>query len=572
MRNVEIAWAFSELADLMELSGEDFFKIRAYRRAAKVISSLEEPVSVMYKKNTLASVAGLGKRITAKVGELLEKGKIDKLERLRKEIPSGLPEIMVLPEIGPKRAAFFYKNLGITSIHELENAARKGKLRGLKGIGIKTEMEIIRNIDMIKSRSDNKKFRLSLARELLSELTGYLENLSGVDKVSSAGSVRRWKEMVGDLDVLVVSSKPESVIESFAYHPHFIKILDKEDKFIRCLTRWGIQVELAVVDQEDYPLALLQKTGSKEHLRDLAECAEDVDLAGIIARGGDVSNYKKEFNSEEEIYSHLNMQYIPPELREGAGEVESARLGVIPSLVNIDDICGDLHIHSSWSDGNAPIEDIAKRAEQKGYQYIAITDHSQSLKIAGGLEPVKLREQYEYIDDLNKDNTAFRILKGIEVDILSDGELDMNDEILERADVVIASVHSGFKQDRETITSRVIKALENKHVDIIGHLTGRLLGTRNAYDIDVDKVLETAARHGKIMEINSSPDRLDLNEENARKAAELDVKIVINTDSHSLVHLDEMEYGVAVARRAGLRSSDIINTYELNRLLSEIKR
>lgn len=565
MHNAEIAWSFSELADMMELKGADYFKIRAYRHAARIFLSLEEPIEIMYKQKTLAAVPGIGSKILAKVGELLEKGKMEKLERLRAEIPGGLLEIMTLPGIGPKRAAFLYKSLGLQSIEQLEKAARNKKIRNLKGMGVKTEFEIIRNIETLRGNAG--KFQLSLARELAKELLEYLEGLPGVDKVSVVGSVRRWKETVTDLDLLVSSFEPEKVLSNFTYHPYFTKILERDINFIGCLTRWGIKVELAVVSPDEYAYALFYKTGSKHHLKELSKYSGEWKPTFNGFKNQEGNSIRKNFGSEEDIYSFLKLQYIPPELREGRGEVKAARAGNIPTAVTIKSIRGDLHMHSNWSDGTASIEEIADRAREKGYEYIAITDHSQSLKIAGGLDLKRLNEQYDYIDKLNKKFEDFKVLKGIEVDILAKGGLDFDDEVLEQADVVVASVHSGFKQDRETITSRVIQAVENKHVDIIGHLTGRLLGSREAYELDIERVLEAAGRYGKVMEINSSPDRLDLNETNARMAVDFGAKIAINTDSHSLKHLDEMEYGVAIARRAGLESEDIVNTMELEHLL-----
>ncbi len=570
MRNVEIAWIFCELADLMEIKGLDRYKIKAYRQAAKSFSSIEESIENIYSKKNLSELPGISRRISAMVGQLIEKGKIDELEELRTQIPRSLLKVVNLPGIGPKRAALFYYNLGIEDIEDLERSAGKGELRSLKGVGVKTEMEIISNIGIM--RSEKEKYKLSLARELAVELIDYLESMSGVEKVSVVGSVRRWKDVVGDLDLLVSSPCPDRVLDNFTFHPHLNKVLLKEKDFIRCSTHWGIKVELAVVSAEKYPFSLLWKTGSKAHIKELSEYTGKWELTsqGLRDETGEIYNGTL-FDSEEAIYSFFDLAYIPPELREGSGEVRLVKSGLLSSIIKTDDICGDLHVHSNWSDGSASIEELALKAKEKGYQYIAITDHSQSLKVAGGLNPARLEEQYRYIDELNSDIDSFKILKGIEVDILLKDGLDFNNETLNKADLVIASVHSGFNQDGDTITSRIIQAIENKEVDIIGHLTGRLLGSRKGYSLEVEKVMEAAAREGKILEINSSPDRLDLDDKNARLAADFGVKLAINTDSHSVKHLDEMEYGVAVARRAWLKPEDIINTLNLEQIMNIIK-
>ncbi|MFZ5642343.1 MAG: DNA polymerase/3'-5' exonuclease PolX [Bacillota bacterium] len=567
MHNVEIAWAFYELADLLEFKGDDFFKIRAYRQAAGVISGLNEPVEDMYHKKALIKVPGIGKNIVSKIGELLEKGKMDKLEKLRAEIPPGLLEIMALPGIGPKRAAFLYEAIGVKTLEELERAAKDRKVRFLKGMGAKMELDILSNIKMIRRRTG--KFLLAVARELALDLCRYLGKVPGVDRVDLAGSVRRWRETVEDIDLIAACTHFDTVLDSIAYHPRTREVVERRENYIKVKTWWGIPVELVTVEPERFWYALIWETGSEGHLKELSRHALknnwEFSKEGIKPWDGNIPAEMP--SSEEDIYSLLKLNYIPPELREGTGEVDAAQFGRIPRLVETVDIRGDLHLHSQWSDGAATIDDLVKKARDKGYSYIAITDHSQSLKIARGLTEERLADQYDHIDRLNRGLDGFRVLKGVEVDILSGGGLDFIDEILERADVVVASVHSGFKQDRERITSRILEAVENPHVDIIGHLTGRLLGHREGYAVDVERVLKEAGRRGKIMEINASPDRLDLNDEHARMAVEYGARIAINTDAHDLRRMDEMEYGVSVARRAGLEPKSIVNTFELEDLL-----
>jgi len=475
---------------------------------------------------------------------------MDKLEKLRSEIPRGILEIMVLPGIGPKKAAFLHQSLGVESLEDLEKAARDRKIRFLKGMGAKTEIDIISNIKMIRNRTG--KFLLALARDLAMGLRGYLEGVSGVERVEVAGSVRRWRETVEDVDLVASSRSFKAALDALAYHPRTREVLDRSENYIRVMTWWGIPVELVTVNPENFWYALLWETGSEGHLEELAAHA---------AR----NNW--EFTREG---MRLTGGFIPPELRQGANEVESALEGSIPGLVSTADIRGDLHLHSDWSDGASNIEEIVARAKDKGYKYVAITDHSQSLKIARGLSTERLAEQFAVIDRLNERLEGIRVLKGAEVDILAGGGLDFDDQTLEGADVVVASVHSGFKQDRETITSRILEAVKSPHVDIIGHLTGRVLGYREGYAVDAEKVLREAGKRGKIMEINASPDRLD--EKNARMAVDFGARIAINTDAHDLKRMDEMEYGVSVARRAGLQPRDIVNTLELEDLLKIIKR
>lgn len=562
VQNIEVAWVFYELADLLEFKGEDFFKVRAYRNAARKIAALEEPLEEIRRRGMLGKIPGIGKNIAAKIDEMMATGGLTKYRELQQEIPPGLPAIMSLPGIGPKKARVLWEGIGVTTVEELREAARAGRVRKLPGMGAKSENEILRNIGMQKER--HGRVLLSTARDLAEEMAGYLKMVPGVSRVEVGGSLRRWQETAGDIDLVAASAEPENVTAALAAHPRVKEVLSRDGKFIRVLTRWNIPVDLVAVPEKAFWPALLQSTGSKEHYRRLGEMAaeQDFSLDGLAGAG---------LKDEEGIYQRLGLPHIPPELRENRGEIEAARAGKLPHLVNLGDIRGDLHVHTTWSDGQHTLEQMVARAREKGYHYLAVTDHSPSLKIARGLSLERLQAQHREIAELNEKLEDFTVFTGIEVDILPGGSLDCPEDILKEAGLVVASVHSAFKQDRETMTKRILSAVESEHVDIIGHLTGRLLGHREGYALDVERVLEAAAKTGTALEINSSPDRLDLNDVHARRAKEAGAKLAINTDAHDRKRLNEMIYGVAVARRAWLEPSDIINTLPLEKLQKFLK-
>lgn len=580
MHNVEISWAFKELADILEFLGEDFFKVRAYRRAAKIIAGLERPAEELYRQGTLGKIPGIGKNILAKIGELLTKGEMEKLNALRREVPAGILEIMALPGIGPRRARFLYEQLGVTSLEELERAAREKKVRALKGMGVKTEMEILRSIELVRRRQGE--VLLPLARELAREMAECVREAPGVLAVSAAGGVRRWQETVGEILLVAAAKSAEPVLGTLAAHRRVRKVIWRGDGGIRVQTWWGIPVELRVVKPREYGVALIQATGSEEHCTGLFALARNKGLLPedllFSPAAGDAAQPVPEFpgaplpQAEEEVYRRLGLWPVPPELREGGEELEAAQRSEPPRLVETGDIKGDLHVHSDWSDGASSILQLVERAKEKGYQYIAITDHSRSLGVARGLSLERLAEQHRFIRELNEKEKDFRVLTGVEVEILPKGGLDFPEEILAEVDVVVASIHSGFRQDRETITGRLLEAVKNEHVDIIAHPTGRLLGEREAYAVDMERVLEAAARYGKILEINSSPDRLDLDPHYARLARQYGAKLAINSDAHDLRRLDEVIYGAAVARRAWLGPEDVVNTMDLPDLLKFLGR
>ncbi|WP_066640331.1 DNA polymerase/3'-5' exonuclease PolX [Desulfolucanica intricata] len=567
MHNIEIAWIFDELADLLEFLGESFFKVRAYRRAAHNISGLDTSLRQMHERGQLDRIPGVGKNIAGKIAEILDTGKLRQHQELLQKVPPGLLEVMRLPGIGPKKGSIICEHLGVTSLDELEEAARARKLRKLPGMGVKTEQDILRHIRM--HRHHLERVLLSTARDLAREIIEYLSVLPEVERLEVAGSTRRWQETVGDLDLVCASTTPDLVINALIDYPRVTDTLILEENRVRVMTWWGIPVDLEIVTPDKFELALHRATGSKEHYRRLKELALKKNWKlGVNGFTGPGAPFPL---TEEHIYSSLGLSYIPPELREDRGEIEKALNNELPQLIELSDIKGDLHVHTNWSDGTNSLEQIIERAKEKGYSYLAITDHSQSLKIAKGLSLERLQEQHRVIRKLDQELADFHLFTGIEVDILSKG-LDYPDEILQDIDVVVASVHTGFRQDSNTLTNRIIAAVENEHVDIIGHLTGRLICQREPYDIDIEKILEAAAKYNTALEINASPDRLDLNDEHARLAAQYGVKLTINTDAHDLRRMDEMVYGVSVARRAGLKAEDVINTWKPKQLIHFLRK
>ncbi|CCO07261.1 DNA polymerase/3'-5' exonuclease PolX [Desulforamulus hydrothermalis] len=561
MQNFEIAWIFSELADLLEIKGEDFFKVRAYRRAAKALARLEQPVQELYRSGKLSQVPGIGKAIAAKIKEIIETGKLAKHQELLKEIPAGVLAVRQLPGIGAGRARALFKELAITDLTELEQAAKERKVRSLKGFSAKLESDILHGIEMMRNRQNS--IRLSVARELAAELKEFIKLLPGVKAVSEAGSTRRWRDTVGDLDLVVAADDPATVLHAMAAYPRVKEVVRQESQRMVVNTWWGLAVDLQVADPAAYITTLHRNTGCKAHYAKLQEIAQQQGLhlnhRGLFNQAGQ----HLPIQHEQDIYETLQMTYIPPELREDRGEVEAARAGRLPAVIELGDIKGDLHIHTTWSDSALQLADVVQLCRRKGYAYAAITDHSRSLKIARGLEIERLQEQHRLIREMNEQMEDFTLLTGVEADILPNGELDYPDEILETMDVVIASVHTGFKQSKQEITRRIMRAMENEHVDIIAHMTGRILGRREPYEVDMEALIETAAKTKTALEINASPDRLDINEIYARKARDAGVKICINTDAHDAKRLDEMPYGVAVARRAWLEPGDVINTLDL---------
>ncbi len=571
MRNSEIALIFNQIADILEIKGENPFRVRAYQKVVRVLESLAEEVEEIYQTRELKNIPGVGEGIARKIEELLTTGKLQYYEELKESVPSGLVELLSISEVGPRTASLLHKELGIKSVKDLEKAVRKHRIKDLPGMGEKTEENILRGIELLKRRKG--RMLLGKAYPLAQSIIDSLKKLSEVDRISSAGSLRRMKETIGDIDILVTSKKPAKVMEVFLSLPQIAEVLASGETKSSVIMEGGLQVDVRVVKPDSFGAALQYFTGSKPHNIKLRELANKRGLKineyGVfkIKSGKKVAGRK-----EEDVYATLNLPYIPPELREERGEIEAGQEGSLPKLISLKSIKGDLHVHSKWSDGSDAIMELAEAARKLKYQYIAICDHSKSLGVAGGLSERDLERQIAEIRKVNEKLHPFRVLAGSEVDIRSDGRLDFEDDILKELDIVIAAIHTGFKQDRETITNRIIKAMKNKFVHVLAHPTGRVLHEREPYQVDMEAIIKEAKRTGTFLELNAFPARLDLNDVHCRRAREEGVMVTLGTDAHHKMQLDSMYYGVATARRGWLEDKDILNTLSLKELLKILKR
>lgn len=574
MKNQELSKIFYEIADYLEMEGVDF-KPYAYQKAALTLETMEQDVGDIYLKGgikALENIPGVGKSIAEKIEEYLKTGKIKYYEELKRKLPINIEELIAVEGMGPKKAKVLYEKLGIRTLKDLEKAAKAHKIAPLFGFGEKTEKNILEGIAFLK-RSKGR-FLLGDILPAVKEVYQKLKTLKEVEKIDVAGSVRRMKETIGDVDFLVISKNPEKVMDYFVSLPGVVKIWGKGSTKASVRMKDGFDMDIRVVPSRSYGSALQYFTGSKEHNIATRKIAMDKGLKlseyGLF-RGPRMIAGK----TEEEIYKTLGMPWIPPEMRENQGEIEAALKGELPKLISYDDIKGDLHVHSNWDGGADSIEELAKAAIEMGYEYIGISDHTKFLKIEHGLDEKKLAQRNKEIDKINlqltTDNLQLRVLKGCEANIMNDGSIDISDKALAELDYVIAGVHSNLKMPKRQMTERIIKAMKNPNVDIIAHPTGRLLQRRDEYQIDFDKILETAKKTGTILEIDSFPDRLDLNDINIRRAKEAGVKMVINTDTHRKDQLRYMELGVAQARRGWAEKKDIINTCPLTKLLRAFK-
>jgi DNA polymerase (family 10) len=566
VKNFEIAKLFYEMADLLEIKGENPFRVRAYQRAAQTLESLAEDVARVAERDELTKIPGIGKDLAAKISEFLSGGRIGDLEAMRTKLPRGLLSLLEIRGLGPKTAKLLYDRLGVDSVEKLERLAVSGEILSVPGVREKSRQNILKGIATWKA--GQTRMPLGKALAIAQSVIDALRHHADVTEIEAAGSIRRRQETVGDIDILVTSPTPSKVTGTFVTLPSVLEVLAHGDTKASVRHQEGIQVDLRVGEPESFGAALQYFTGSKDHNVRVRELAQ--------RKGLRINEYGvfKEKNgtrvagaTEEEVYRTVGLPWIPPELRENAGEIEAALSGVLPALVELGDIRGDLHAHTDWSDGHHPIEKLIEAAESRGYEYIIVSDHSKSSTVAGGLTPDELREQIKKIRELQKKH-RIRILAGSECDILADGRMDFPDDLLKELDIVLAAVHSRFKQARPEMTARIVKALENPSVNILVHPTGRLIGERDPYDVDLEQVFAAAKRHGKAIEINASPQRLDLKDVHARRAAEVGIPIAINTDTHYLDHLENMALGIATARRAWIAAPQVLNTLPLQKLLA----
>jgi len=570
MISFEIAKIFEDIADMLEIKGDNPFRIRAYRKAARNIRTLAEDLEKFADEGRLDQIPGIGSGTKEKIYEILDTGRLQFYEKLKNEIPPSLVKLLSIPGVGPKLAKRFYEELDIRDIEHLEKMAKEHRLAGLPGIKEKTEQNIIKGIEMVKRGLE--RMTLGVALSTANEIVNKLSKLSEVKRISTAGSLRRRKETIGDIDILTTSSNSKKVMDTFISLPLVERVLVCGDTKSSIITYDGIHVDLRVIEPESYGSALAYFTGSKAHNIRIREIAMKNSLKineyGVF---DEKTGMKIAGENEEEIYQIIDMPFIVPELREDRGEIEAAKQNRLPSLVKLSQIKGDLHIHTTWSDGGNSIEEMLKAAQEIGYKYLAICDHSQTLKVAGGLSEDKLLKQIEKIKELNSKYKDFDILAGSEVDIKADGSLDYPDELLEKLDIVVAAIHTRLKMPRHEMTRRIIKAIQNPNVNILAHPTGRLLGVRDAYEIDLDEILKVAKRNNVALEINAFPERLDLNDINCKRAKDYGVLISINTDSHITNQLNYMTLGVSVARRGWLEPENIINTKHIEEVLSLFK-
>jgi DNA polymerase (family 10) len=568
--NAEVARVLKEMALLLEVEGKDPFRPRAYHRAVRVIASLGEDVALIATRDELTDIPGIGKGLAEVIKDYLDDGRVTKLEELRTRVPIKIMELDAIPGVGPRTIKLVYEKLGVTDLKSLQKAADEGRLEDLPGLGKKTQEQILQGIEVAKS---------GLERTLLADglgeaeaIVGLLRQLKPVKRIDVAGSSRRRRETIGDIDILVDSSSAKGIMDTFVGMKEVTDIMAHGDTKSSVRLRSHLQVDLRVLPSESYGAGLQYFTGSVDH---------NVKLRGIAQKKGlrlnEYGLYRNEERvageDEEGIYKALGLSWIPPELREDRGEIEAAQEGTLPALITLDDIKGDLHSHTDQSDGKNTIEEMLDAAQKKKYEYYCVSDHTQSLTIANGMDEERLLKRIEEIDELNASGRwKMKILKGAEVDILKNGELDITDDVLSQLDIVTVSIHSRMKDSKKVMTERVCAALEHKYAHILGHPTGRLLLKRPEFEIDLQQVFDVAVKNNIVMELNAHPQRLDLNDGNLRAAQKLGLKVAINTDAHWTEELDHMRFGVYQARRGWLEKDDVVNTLPLKQMLKTFKK
>jgi DNA polymerase (family 10) len=591
VENLEISRVLDDVAVLLEISGANPFRIRAYQNAARIIESHSTPLKRMVaEEEDLTELPGIGKGIAADILQLLSEGRTDTMDDLAGEIPLSLIEITRLPGVGAKRVRKLWQELEVETIDDLEHAAQEDQVAGLAGFGAKSQEKILRAIAAHRRRVG--RFKLADADQYVEPLLEYLRGIDAVERIEVAGSYRRRRETVGDIDLLAIAGEAAPVVEAFTAYDDVSRVELAGDTKVTVVLRSGLQVDLRILPPQSYGAALQYFTGSKEHNLKLRKRAVAQGLSiseyGVFrvqggddpgaAKGGDADATEAgagepvAAREEADVYAAVGLPWFPPELREDRGEIEAALAGSLPHLIELGDVRGDLQMHSTWSDGKSTLEEMLDGCLERGYQYFAITDHSKALAMTGGLDAAKLRRQWEEIAEIAARRGEIRILRGMEVDILADGTLDLEPELLQELDIVLASVHSRFDLPKDEQTERVLAAVRHPQVNVLAHPTGRLIGRRDAMNFDLEEVLRCAAEHGVVVELNAHPERLDLQDTHLMRARELGLKVSLGTDAHRVEDLALMRYGVEQARRAWLEPDDVINTYTLDRLLELLHR
>ncbi len=571
LTNQELAETFERLADLLEIKGEVIYKTLAYRKAAESLRNLADDASVLQEQNRLTEIPGVGKAISEKITELLNTGELGLLKRVEEEVPPSLTELLQVSDVGPRKAALFWKQAGVTTLAELEAAAQAGKLRSLPGMGEKSEQRVLEGIKALRRRPTRR--LLGNVRPVALRTLEWLRAQKGVEQAEIAGSLRRWRPTIGDLDLGAASNEPAEVMKAFTSRPEVLRVLGQGENKASVELKDGLNIQLWVQPPEKFGTLLQFVTGSKEHSIRLREMMQKKGWSLSEQAITNADGQEQLYATEEEVYKALGLPWITPELREDRGEIQAALAHKLPDLVDVKDIRSDLHSHTTWSDGSASIQQMAEAAIERGRKVLAITDHSSGLGVASGLTVERLRQQRLEIRQVQeKLADKILLLQGSEVEIHADGSLDFPDDVLAELDVVIAAMHSTLRQERSVVTARLLRAIHNPQVHIIAHPSGRLMPNREGADLDWDQVLKAAKESGVVLEIDAHPSRLDLDEVYARRAAEMGIPLSIDTDAHAPDHLDLMEYGVSVARRAWVGPESVINTWPTKKLLDWLKR
>jgi len=574
--NSDIVDIFNEVADLLEIEGANPYRVRAYRNAARTISTLSRNVSDMVEAGEdLTEFSGIGEDLAGKIKEIVNTGDLRQLEKIEQRTPPELGDLLDVAGLGPKRVQTIYEELGVTTMEDLKRAAEQGQIRDLHGLGEKTEQKVLEDVE--RWSAEEERTRRDVAEERVEPLLSFLRELENVQQVEAAGSYRRKKETVGDLDVLAISEEGEDVISRFVAYEDVREIISQGETRSTVVFRSGLHVDLRVVEKESYGAALLYFTGSKQHNIALRNAALDEELKineyGVWDTTVDSPDQEQVAGeSEAQIYHLFDLPWIPPELREDRGEIEAAREGHLPNLVNVDDIRGDLQSHTTASDGRASLREMADAARRLGRDYLAITDHSGYIGVTEGLDADELAEHIAEIERLNEEMDDFKLLKSVEVDVLEDGSLDLPDKILEKLDLVVFAVHSHFDLPSDQQTERIIRAMDNPYCNILAHPTGRKIGKRPAYHVDMGRLMDAALERGCFLELNAQPDRLDLNDAQCRMAKNRGLKVAISTDAHGGDELQFIRYGVYQARRGWLEPSDVLNTRDWEKLKELLER